>query len=131
MKHLKLFENFEKENFFKSNEDKLRTDIDGMFVELLDKGFIYLVYFKEYLEINIEHSVNDWFFFDEIYEELMMLKDYMNIKFKNDINFKYNYEEYFAFGNYNKNDITDKQEVMMIEDKHFLINYFELDIKLK
>lgn len=131
MKHLKLFENFEKENFFKSNEDKLRTDIDGMFVELLDKGFIYLVYFKEYLEINIEHSVNDWFFFDEIYEELMMLEDYMNIKFKNDIAFKYNYEEYFAFGNYNKNDITDKQEVMMIEDKHFLISYFELDIKLK
>jgi hypothetical protein len=31
--------------------------------------------------------------FDEIYEELMMLIDYMNIKFKNDIDFKYNYEE--------------------------------------
>jgi hypothetical protein len=131
MKHLKLFENFEKENFFKSNEDKLRTDIDGIFVDLLDKRFNYSVYFKEYLEINIEHSVNDWFFFDEIYEELMMLKDYMNIKFKNDIEFKYNYEKYFTFGNYNKNNKTDMQKVMMIEDKHFLISYFELDIKLK
>jgi hypothetical protein len=63
MKHIKLFENFEKESLrFKFHEDKLRTDIDGIFVELLDKGFRYSVYFKEYLEINIEHSVNDWFF---------------------------------------------------------------------
>jgi hypothetical protein len=40
MKHIKLFENFEKESLrFKFHEDKLRTDIDGIFVELLDKGF--------------------------------------------------------------------------------------------
>jgi hypothetical protein len=138
MRHIKLFENFEKENLrFKFHEDKLRTDIDGIFVELLDKGFNYSVYFKEYLEINIEHSVNDWFFFDEIYEELMMLIDYMNIKFKNDIDFKYNYEEHFAFRGYNgnKNNTTvwsiRKQKVMMKEDKHVLMSYFELDIKLK
>jgi hypothetical protein len=129
MKHIKLFENFEKESLrFKFHEDKLRTDIDGIFVELLDKGFNYSVYFKEYLEINIEHSVNDWFFFDEIYEELMMLIDYMNIKFKNDIDFKYNYEEHLEL---RKLKIDDKQKVMMKEDKHVLMSYFELDIKLK
>jgi hypothetical protein len=75
-----------------------------VFVELLDKGFRYSVYFKEYLEINIEHSVNDWFFLMK-YEELMML-NYMNIKFK-DIDFKYNYEEHLEL---RKLKIDDKQK---------------------
>jgi hypothetical protein len=45
--------------------------------------------------------------FDEIYEELMMLIDYMNIKFKNDIDFKYNYEEHLEL---RKLKIDDKQK---------------------
>jgi hypothetical protein len=44
MKHIKLFENFEKESLrFKFHEDKLRTDIDGICL-LLDKGFRFGIF---------------------------------------------------------------------------------------
>jgi hypothetical protein len=126
---IKLFENFEENLRFKYHEDKLRTDIDGIFVELLDKGFRYEVNFRKKLEINIEHSQDDWFFFDKIYEELMMLIDYMKLKFKDDIDIIYNYEEY------NESSLMKtkewKKNVMNKENKHFLMSYFEIDFKLK
>lgn len=126
---IKLFENFEENLRFKYHEDKLRTDIDGIFVELLDKGFRYEVNFRKNLEINIEHSQDDWFFFDKIYEELMMLIDYMKLKFKDDIDIIYNYEEY------NESSLMKSKEwkknVMNKENKHFLMSYFEIDFKLK
>ena len=81
------------------------------------------------LEINIEHSQDDWFFFDKIYEELMMLIDYMKLKFKDDIDIIYNYEEY------NESSLMKtkewKKNVMNKENKHFLMSYFEIDFKLK
>jgi hypothetical protein len=126
---IKLFENFEENLRFKYNEDKLRTDIDGILVELLDKGFRYEVNFKKNLEINIEHSQDDWFFFDKIYEELMMLIDYMKLKYKDDIDVIYNYEEY------NESSLMRtkewKKNVMNKENKHFLMSYFEIDFKIK
>jgi hypothetical protein len=126
---IKLFENFEENLRFKYNEDKLRTDIDGILVELLDKGFRYEVNFKKNLEINIEHSQDDWFFFDKIYEEIMMLIDYMKLKYKDDIDVIYNYEEY------NESSLMRtkewKKNVMNKENKHFLMSYFEIDFKIK
>ncbi len=126
---IKLFENFEENLRFKYNEDKLRIDIDGILVELLDKGFKYEVNLKKNLEINIEHSQNDWFFFDKIYEELMMLIDYMKLKYKDDIDVIYNYEEY------NESSLMRtkewKKNVMNKENKHFLMSYFEIDFKIK
>lgn len=126
---IKLFENFEENLRFKYHEDKLRTDFDGILVELLDKGFKYEINFKKNLVIYIEHSQTDWFFFDKIYEELMMLTDYMKLKFRNDVEILYDYDEYNK--NREERRLSIKQKVMEKEDKHVLMSYFQIDFKIK
>ena len=126
MKYIKVFEKFDQYDFWNyGSMSKIKQDIADMFIELTDEGYEVDVKMIGTLQVYIEGK-NDWFFFDEIYDTVLMLIDYVESEF-DDVNISYDYEEY----NDPKTSITGSreyiQQVMEKEDKHVLFSHFFIE----
>ena len=117
MKYIKVFEKFDQYDFWNyGSMSKIRQDIADMFIELTDEGYEVDVKMIGTLQVYIEGK-NDWFFFDEIYDTVLMLIDYVESEFE-DVKISYDYEQY--------ND-RYKPKVMEKEDKHVLFSHFTIE----
>jgi hypothetical protein len=126
MKYIKVFEKFDQYDFWNyGSMSKIRQDIADMFIELTDGGYEVDVKMIGTLQVYIEGK-DDWFFFDEIYDTVLMLIDYVESEFE-DVKISYDYEEY----NDPKTSITGSreyiQQVMEKEDKHVLFSHFFIE----
>lgn len=126
MRYIKVFEKFDQYDFCNyGSMSKIRQDIADMFIELTDEGYEVDVKMIGTLQVYIEGK-DDWFFFDEIYDTILMLIDYVENEF-DDVKISYDYEEY----NDPKRTITGsreyKQKVMQKEDKHVLFSHFTIE----
>lgn len=124
MKYIKLYEKYDQyDDWHYGSINKIKEDIGNMFIELTDEGFSVETRIISTLQVYIEGG-HDWFFFDEIYETVLMLVDYVENEFE-DVKVTYDYEEY------NQSSITRnreyKQKVMDKEDKHVLFSYFNIE----
>lgn len=126
MRYIKVFEKFDQYDFWNyGSMSKIKQDIDDMFIELTDEGYEVDVKIIGSLQVYIEGK-DDWFFFDEIYDTILMLIDYVENEF-DDVKISYDYEEY----NDPMRTITGsreyKQKVMQKEDKHVLFSHFTIE----
>lgn len=125
MKYIKVFENFDQYDFWNyGSMSKIRQDIADMFIELTDEGYSVDVKIIGTLQVYIEGK-NDWFFFDEISDTILMLIDYVESEF-DDVKVTFSYERYNSSFEYVK---QNQQEVMDEEDKHFLVSYFRIEFE--
>ena len=128
MKYIKVFEKFDQYDFWNyGSMSKIKQDIADMFIELTDEGYEVDVKMIGTLQIYIEGK-EDWFLFDEIYDTVSMLIDYVENEF-DDVKISYDYEEY----NDPKTSITGSREyiqkVMQKEDKHVLFSHFFIEFE--
>jgi len=125
MKYIKVFEKFDQYDFWNyGSMSKIKQDIADMFIELTDEGYEVDVKMIGTLQVYIEGE-NDWFFFDEIYDAVLMLIDYVESEF-GDVKVTFSYERYNSSFEYVK---QNQQEVMDKEDKHFLVSYFTIEFE--
>jgi hypothetical protein len=132
MKNIKLFENFDQYDYWHyASMKKIKQDINDMFIELVDDGFEVDTKFISTLQVYIEGK-DDWFFFDKIYETVLMLIDYVENEFE-DVKVIFDYEEYNESSYMKTRDW--KQGTMErlfnneTENKHFLISYFSIEFE--
>ena len=128
MKYIKVFEKFDQYDFWNyGSMSKIKQDIADMFIELTDEGYEVDVKMIGTLQIYIEGK-EDWFLFDEIYDTVSMLIDYVENEF-DDVKISYDYEEY----NDPKTSITGSREyiqkVMQKEDTHVLFSHFFIEFE--
>lgn len=97
MKYLKIYEDYFDESFFKKklkvDKEKFEEEFRDLFVEEIDKGFTFRFSFHNYIEIYIEHELDDWFNLSDIYEDILVFVDYMKEKYP-DMKFSFNGEKY-------------------------------------
>ena len=134
MKYIKLFEGFDQDD----SMEKIKQDINDIFIELIDVGYevdvkIHPSVLIDSLQVDIVGE-NDWFFFDKIYENILMLIDYVESEF-DDVKVIYDYEEYNESSYMMSREW--KQKVMErlfssnneTENKHFLVSYFSVEFE--
>jgi hypothetical protein len=126
MKYIKVFEKFDQYDFWNyGSMSKIKQDIADMFIELTDEGYEVDVKMIGTLQVYIEGK-NDWFFFDEIYDTVLMLIDYVESEFE-DVKISYDYEEYNDPNRTITGSREYKQKVMQKEDKHVLFSHFTIE----
>lgn len=125
MKYIKIFDKYDQyDDWHYGSISKIKKDINDMFIELTDEDYQVDIRTISTLQVLIDKQEEDWFFFDEIYETVLMLIDYVESEFE-DVKVMYDYEEY------NQVSITRnreyRQKVMDKEDKHVLFSYFNIE----
>lgn len=76
MKYIKLFENFD--------ENKIKSDLQAIFVELIDNGFVvnvftHLINLEDDIEFEFKKKDNSDFKYKDIKEYVLMALDYIEI----------------------------------------------------
>lgn len=114
MKHIKLFEKFKE-----FDESSLKDDINGILVELEDKGFkITISKFKTMgrdtisivlMPLNQDGTVLAGFIIDDIDSYILTLVDYMKYKLGSDIYIEYLYWD-IEYGGFKILDFSDKNK---------------------
>lgn len=113
-----------------NTSEDLENDINGILVELGDVGFDWELYnyncdFTGKLSLNLFKKNGDYFNFSDIYDPLMMLNDYIKLKFKKtdkyinlyyELIFDRHTDEYYEY------EINDRD----IEDFHTVNVYYYL-----
>ena len=90
MRYIKVFEKFDQYDFWNyGSMSKIKQDIADMFIELTDEGYEVDVKMIGTLQIYIEGK-EDWFLFDEIYDTVSMLIDYVENEF-DDVKISYDF----------------------------------------
>jgi hypothetical protein len=124
MKYLILYESYSES----INTDKVEKDIKDILVELLDNEFDINFLYNNYSDselakniiIEIDHSAHDWFDLSEIYEDILVVVDYMKEKYPN-LKFTFNGEIYRGIDNLS-NRLNNKDDSIKRTD---LVNYKE------
>jgi hypothetical protein len=121
MKHIKLFEKFKE-----FDKELLKQDINGILIELRDKGFnITISTFKTMgrdtigivlMPLNQGGTVLTGFIIDDIDSYILTLVDYMKYKLGSDIYIEYLYwdREYGGFKTLDFSDKNKKTDAMKI-----------------
>lgn len=129
MKHLKLFENFEP-----INTAKVERVIKDILVELLDNEFDINFLYNNYSDyeiakniiVEIDHSVRDWFYLSEIYEDIIVMIDYMKEEYPN-LDFTFNGEIYST--NFEPMDDDSTKKTDLVNYKKNMFSYISLNFE--